>query len=85
MRGWLAVVAGSLVLAVPRQADACPGCYPAQEARARIASDPDILLHASGALLPFLLTAVIALLLHRVGRSDPRPRRLSTDHMRDGS
>lgn len=67
----LALLIATLLACAPRIAAACPSCEPAIEARAAIRSDPDLLLQASVTVLPFLLVAIVAILLHRMGR--PRP------------
>jgi hypothetical protein len=52
----------------------CPGCYTAQEARARVRQDIDAPVYLLGALLPFAIVAAVAALLHRVGRPEEGQR-----------
>ena len=63
-----AAAAMAAVVAVPRLAAACPGCHAAVAARAAIREDPDLWLHAAITVLPFVLVAILAMRLHRVGR-----------------
>ena len=52
----------------------CPGCYTAQEVRARVRHDVDAPVYLVGALLPFAIVAGVAMVLHRLGRPDGGPR-----------
>lgn len=55
-------------MAVPRLAAACPGCHAAVAARAAIREDPNLWFHAAIVVVPFVLVAILAMRLHRVGR-----------------
>jgi hypothetical protein len=63
-----AAAAVAVAMAVPRLAIACPDCHAAVAARAAIREDPNLLLYAAVTVVPFVLLAIVAVRLHRVGR-----------------
>ena len=63
-----AAAAMAALMAVPRVATACPSCHAAVAARAAVREDPALWFHAAVTLMPFVLLAIVAVRLHRVGR-----------------
>lgn len=63
-----AAAAMAAVMAVPRLAAACPSCHAAVAARAAIREDPNLWFYAAVTVVPFVLVAILAMRLHRVGR-----------------
>jgi len=66
--GASAAMAAMAAMAVPRLASACPSCHAAVAARAAIREDPNLWFFAAVTVVPFVLVAILAMLLHRVGR-----------------
>jgi hypothetical protein len=72
-RTWIAAGVASLA---PRLASACPDCAPLRAARAAIREDPAFGSLLLVTVLPFVIVALVAAGLHRLGRPSrevPRP------------
>lgn len=63
-----AAAAMAVAMAMPRVASACPSCHAAVAARAAIRDDPNLWFYAAVTVVPFVLLAMLAVRLHRVGR-----------------
>jgi hypothetical protein len=82
-RAWRMVIcAGAVIafaMALPRVATACPSCHAAVAARAAIREDPNLWFYAAVSVLPFVLLAILAVRLHRVGRPSLTAQASPTD------